>query len=487
MGTPAPGGRIDVGVVDEELGRLRDSWRGPRPRTSGEDLLPELLGPARVAELDRFDRVQLAEVLDVCRRSRTLADAGRELFAVSRLRRSTRNDAGCASTSPGGDLRRKTSCADRRQDADMHTAAALAVLPVVLANCAACEAGNYFGDDDDAAPVFDPALADALDETLQEQLDEFGPPGIVAAVQMPDGTAWLGAVGDADLDGTPLDGTEFFKVASVTKSFVAGLVLATGVDLEATIDPWIAHPRASEIRVRQLLNHTAGVPEFSTTAAYRDAGLREWTDAELIALVEGSPLAFEPGASYGYSNTHFVMLSMIVEAEGGAPWQDQLEVDVLDPLALTETFAPDGADGWGDVVRGVYAGQDLTDSIRPSGIGGAGNVVSTAENLARWGRGLWGGELLGDPAAELWEGAIEIAPGVSYGLGTLVLEDDSGTQHAHNGALNGYVSWVGYRPEQDVGLAVLANGWLPGNPPGVGYSTDMSDALWAEILEILDP
>ncbi len=92
MGTLAPGGRIDVRVVDEELGRLRDAWRRPDRRTGRDDLLQAALGD-RVAELDRFDRVQLAEVLEVCGRSRTLAEAGRELFAVSRLRRSTRNDA----------------------------------------------------------------------------------------------------------------------------------------------------------------------------------------------------------------------------------------------------------------------------------------------------------------------------------------------------------------------------------------------------------
>ncbi len=359
---------------------------------------------------------------------------------------------------------------------------AVAVLPVALATCFGAE--DPYDDDDDAAPLFDPVLAAELEATLQDRFGEHDPLGIVAAVQMPDGTRWIGAVGDADLDGTALAGDEAFKVASVSKTFVAALVLEAGLDLDGTIEEHIDHPRAGEITVRMLLNHSAGVPEFSTTPAFQNAGLVEWTDDELLGLVVDAPLQFEPGSGYAYSNTHYVMLSMIVEATAGSPWQGELQTELADRLGLVGTYAPDGTDGWGDVVRGELSGQDLTDSIRPSGIGGAGNVVSTACDLGAWARGLWGGFLLGDETtALLAEDPMPLGPGIGYGLGTLVLEDDTGLQLAHNGALNGYVSWVGYRPEQDVGLAVLANSWLPGNPPNVAYSADIADALWADVLE----
>jgi transcriptional regulatory protein RtcR len=60
---------------------------------SGGDPLSEVLEPAELAALDRFDRVQLADVVSVCRRARSLSDAGRELFAASRARKSSTNDA----------------------------------------------------------------------------------------------------------------------------------------------------------------------------------------------------------------------------------------------------------------------------------------------------------------------------------------------------------------------------------------------------------
>jgi transcriptional regulatory protein RtcR len=89
MATLASGGRIGEDLVAEECDRLRRQW-DPRP-AAGDDPLA-LLG-ARVEQLDLFDRVQLAEVIRVCRRSCTLSDAGRALFAVSRLQRKSANDA----------------------------------------------------------------------------------------------------------------------------------------------------------------------------------------------------------------------------------------------------------------------------------------------------------------------------------------------------------------------------------------------------------
>ena len=90
MATLAVSGRIDEELVREETARLLGQWR-PRTDLDGDPLVG-VLG-AKIDQLDRFDRVQLAEVVRVCQRSRSLSDAGRTLFAVSRLARKTTNDA----------------------------------------------------------------------------------------------------------------------------------------------------------------------------------------------------------------------------------------------------------------------------------------------------------------------------------------------------------------------------------------------------------
>lgn len=91
MSTLAPSGRIDVEAVNAEIFRLHRLWAGKAGAPS--DGLEALLSPEIHAELDPFDRVQLAEVVRVCRTSRTLSEAGRTLFSASRSRRTTANDA----------------------------------------------------------------------------------------------------------------------------------------------------------------------------------------------------------------------------------------------------------------------------------------------------------------------------------------------------------------------------------------------------------
>lgn len=90
MATLAPSTRITSGMVEEEIVHLRRLWSGAANET---DDLDQLLSSAALEELDPFDRVQLRETVRVCRASRSLSEAGRTLFSVSRRRRTSANDA----------------------------------------------------------------------------------------------------------------------------------------------------------------------------------------------------------------------------------------------------------------------------------------------------------------------------------------------------------------------------------------------------------
>ena len=90
MATFSPKGRIDIGTVEQEIGRLRRNWAVTESHADGLD---QLLDQSALANMDAFDRVQLAHVVGVCRNSRSLSDAGRTLFAASRAKRTSSNDA----------------------------------------------------------------------------------------------------------------------------------------------------------------------------------------------------------------------------------------------------------------------------------------------------------------------------------------------------------------------------------------------------------
>jgi transcriptional regulatory protein RtcR len=89
MATLADGGRVGVDAVRVELERLKRSWK----RATVQPLLGDVLTPEQIDKLDLFDRSQLESVMRVCRESRTLAEAGRKLYGVSRAQRSVINDS----------------------------------------------------------------------------------------------------------------------------------------------------------------------------------------------------------------------------------------------------------------------------------------------------------------------------------------------------------------------------------------------------------
>jgi transcriptional regulatory protein RtcR len=91
MATLSPKSRIGVEAVDDEIARLRRQWSGQTD--DGAGVLDEVLAPDALAEIDPFDRVQLAETIRICRASRSLSEAGRALFSASRTRRTSANDA----------------------------------------------------------------------------------------------------------------------------------------------------------------------------------------------------------------------------------------------------------------------------------------------------------------------------------------------------------------------------------------------------------
>jgi transcriptional regulatory protein RtcR len=91
MATLAHGGRISVEIVQEEIARLSASWARPAEEQVG--ILSRLLSEKSLEEIDLFDRVQLARVVQVCREARSMSDAGRQLFGASRTRKTSSNDA----------------------------------------------------------------------------------------------------------------------------------------------------------------------------------------------------------------------------------------------------------------------------------------------------------------------------------------------------------------------------------------------------------
>ena len=323
-----------------------------------------------------------------------------------------------------------------------------------------------------------------LDAILRKTVRNDGVAGLQAAVRLPSGETWLGTAGRAEMaPPRPIADDTQFAIASVTKTFIAALILQLAeegkLDLDAPFGTYFEDaPRSKKVTLRQLLSHTSGIYNFWENQRYLDitgawvetpdaTGLeaREhtWTYEEMMGLVKGG--YFKPGKDYHYSNTNYVILRRVAEAVEGKPIHKQLRQRFFDPLGMTHTVYQPAEIPATDAAHGHwYYGTGYIDHTRGSTVvpfqaavtvaDGAGAMASTAQDLATWAAALYGGEVLS--ADSLRQMTTFLQPGL-YGLGTDVAIFAGNRGHGHRGGIRGYESSMWYFPASGVSVVLLSN------------------------------
>ncbi len=266
-----------------------------------------------------------------------------------------------------------------------------------------------------------PAFASAgpgtvgADHALDRALDALvaapgGPPGAIAVVQRgPVVRVHAAGVARIGRARAPRAG-DSIRVASVSKAFTGAVALSLVrrglLSLDATIGEVLPDLPAAwhAVTLRQLMNHTSGVPDFITDAAAQDAVRaspgRGPAPAELLRFVEDQPLGFTPGSRYRYSNSDNIIVGLMVAAAAGTSFETQLRTRVLQPLHLHGTSLPAGTRLRAPSMRG-YAPDppgpavDVTSVLAAGWAWSAGGVVSTPADLNAFIRAYVAGRLAG--------------------------------------------------------------------------------------------
>ena len=337
-------------------------------------------------------------------------------------------------------------------------------------------------------PVIRPRLAPQTRLALQARLDRlrerYGIPGSSVAIVLPDGASWSGVSGMADVRGkAPVTRQTSFAIASVSKTFTAALILALAedgiVDLDAPVRRYLPTLKkiSVKVKVRQLLDHTSGLRDFFFHPSIDHLLLsrpdRRWNSAQALKYV-GKPYG-EPGKSWHYSNTNYLLLGMIAEVAGKKPLADQVRTRFLEPLGLEHTWYEPEDKAPADVAHGyrftststAAPAIDLSDGtpLVPftsvvTAAGGAGGFASTARDLAHWAQALYGGEILRpeylaamvDPST-----TNALKSSIPYGYGTQVVDIDGVRTLGHSGRLLGFRSAMRYLPDLGISIAVVTN------------------------------
>lgn len=291
-----------------------------------------------------------------------------------------------------------------------------------------------------AVPAEAVDAASAALETRMQSLVDAGYPAALASITQPDGETYDAAVGTADLaTGTPPPVDGEVRIASNTKMFVATIVLQLvdegRIDLDAPIDTYLPGLIAGDgidgarITVRQLLQHTSGLPEYADQIAADAfaAQKRYISPRDMLEIALTRPAVFEPGARWEYSNTNYLVLGLLIEAVTDRALAQQIDERIAAPLGLEHTYLPSPGE-WmlrGEHPVGYHAQTpgDLRDisEMDTSFAWAAGAMVSTPRELNTFMSALVGGELLSDTALALMQTTVpagdELWPDGAYGLG----------------------------------------------------------------------
>jgi D-alanyl-D-alanine carboxypeptidase len=335
----------------------------------------------------------------------------------------------------------------------------------------------------------------ALDGALRSLVARHGgPPGVIAIVQRGQHRE-VHAFGVRNIEtGQPMRPNDRTRVASAAKAFSGGVALSLvskgqlslgdtiGERLPELPDAW------SEVTLRQLLNHTSGIPDFSLDKGFEKdllASLKKARPPEkLLTYVYGKDLLFEPGSRYHYSNSDNVAVALMVEAATGSSYESQLRKQVYEPLGLKKTTLPRGPNLEEPFIHGYdnepkdQPPEDQSELIAAGWSWASGGIVSTPSDLNRFIRGYVGGDLFDRRVRaqqrRVVEGGSSDPPGPgdnSAGLAVFRYETKCGTMWGHTGNTPGYTQFIAASPNGKRSVVVSVNEQLTPRPqdgaPGV--------------------
>ncbi|WP_345631390.1 serine hydrolase domain-containing protein [Streptomyces thinghirensis] len=322
-----------------------------------------------------------------------------------------------------------------------------------------------------------PATRRALLHRIAVAQAEGRTPSLVAAVVRGGHTVWHGA--RTSVDGHGPDENVQYRIGSITKTFTAVLVLRLRdeglLDLGDPLERHLPGTGAGEATIAELLAHSAGLAAESPAPWWErtPGSLRP----ELADVLGRQPLLHPVGRRHHYSNPGYTLLGALVEKLRGAPWEDVLRREVLEPLGLDRTTGRPRAPHAGGWAVHPWADVMLAEPAEDLGrMAPAGQLWSTTGDLARFAVFLARGDdrvLSAETVREMRAPAAaaeaaDVLDGAAYGLGLQIQRWDGRLLVGHSGSLPGFLANLTISVEDDVAAVVLTNCTSGPLPAGVG-------------------
>jgi CubicO group peptidase (beta-lactamase class C family) len=336
------------------------------------------------------------------------------------------------------------------------------------------------------------ALIPDLESYIQAGMKAFDSPGLAIGIVAGDKLVYAKGFGvRSKRGGAPVDARTVFQIGSTTKAFLAttiAIMVDRGklhwddriIDLDPDFqlkDAWVTR----EFRVFDLLAQRSGLP------AYVNDGLGTFglDQAALIHSLRHVEPVTSFRSTFAYTNiTHLLAGRIVAKAAGAADGDTVLRQELLEPLGMKDSSytaeamiaAPNHAEGYRWTPDGTI--EVPFTQLFPYDYGGAGDINSNIEDMARWvrlqlGNGVFEGRLIVSPEALAFTRTPKVALSdrVFYALGWIIQQTPNGNIVWHNGSTHSFGAYVGLLPEKNVGIIVLSNERNEGFPDAIGRWT----------------
>lgn len=332
-----------------------------------------------------------------------------------------------------------------------------------------------------------------LEKRLRAKLDEtvksYSFPGATLGVVLPDGTTISLAAGHQDLDQkVPLVPTAKMFCGSTGKTFVAAAVFLLIEQERISLDDdaqkffsekedrWFHQlPNSNSIRIRNLLNHTSGLPRYIFQPKFLNSLKQDRFKArspiECLSVLRGQPPVHKVGERFAYSDSNYLVLGLIIEKLTGQSFYDFVQQKIMVPHSLKQTVPATQAKLPG-LAQG-HVGRINPFQLPPTTVKNGkyvmnpgfewcgGGYITTTTDLAKWMQALHNGKVLNHNSYRQMVATSSLKTGLpgnaEYGCGTFVWKTDQGHFYGHAGMMPGYLTQIEHSARHGFSIAFQTN------------------------------
>lgn len=327
----------------------------------------------------------------------------------------------------------------------------LKIFSALLLTLAMCTAGY--------AQTFDKAKLDRYFDRLAEKNKAMG----TLVISRDGHVIYTRSVGYGQISESgkkPLTAESRYRIASVTKMYTVVMILQLveegKLKLTDTLSRFFPQiDNAGKITIAHILAHRSGIHDALLDANMRPRKTDPITTDELVAIIAKGKSDFEPGTRHAYSNSSYTLLGLIAEKLSGKPYAEALRDRITSRLGLHDTYV---ATGNIDVSKNesltyrYTGGWKQQPETHPSILFGAGSIISTPNDMARFIHALFDLKLVSKEHLDLMK---TIKDGDGLGMEPFLFAGR--TFYGHTGGGDNYGAWLAYMPEERLAVAYASN------------------------------